>query len=942
MANDEDAGAAAADEPSFLPPGPRRSTFTPPVGGQSSDAAAADAAGGSEAYDDDDLANALADQMARLNRSGPMPVVTPTQQSSPLSDLPAPSGPPVVLPQQSATGLPLAPQRRSLPDSELARLVDEQARTSGSTLDAMAALEGQLQLRQQEAAEFGEWERTMRDIGTPEALNSIEQARPAFRGVATPPVESAAPPFIEPAVAPPPQYQPADGPPAFEPAVFDPPAFAAPAYESPASPAYDPPASPAYDTPAEDPPAYDSPAYDSISEETTERPSRFSDSGFAPTPEFTPPAEPEPQVWDLVEPGLVPPPPTSPAPLAEFIEPQPAVPEVAEPDAVEADPLAAFNALLADRATTSAPLEYDPPQAPSQGPDLDDPVFIEPVGFVDAELSSVQTGSVQIVGQNPVPEPDDDVDDTDRAFDDLLGPFPMTAEGDVILPPVTGSAPVQPVSSPRVPSDEVVLGDEEPQKQSMFSLELAGMEPTPIEHRVGRSARLFWLWFATNSSVVSLAFGGVLFSLGMSLRQAIVAAFVGVAISFLPLGLTTLAGKWSGQPTMVVSRASFGLVGNGLPAILAIVTRLFWGGVLLWMIGATTARIIVGAQLGGPLDEFTLTLIAIGVGFALALVIAIFGYHLFSRIQLVLSILSAVLVIGLVAVTWPTVDVSTALTVGDGPWILVVTGVVLVFSFFGLIWANSSGDLARYQRPDSSGAASMLWGPFGTTLPAFILVAYGALLAASNPEVAEGLLTSPIDTIALMIPVWYPVPLIAATALSLLSGVVLSIYSGGFALQALGIRMPRPAAAVTIGVLVLAAAGAMVFSVDSIVPIFRDLATTLAVPVAAWAGIFAAEMILRRRGFDADSLLHLGGIYPAVRWVNLIMLIVATAVGLGLSTAAVDWLAWEGYLFGLIGVPLDSDLAGTDLGVLVALLLGLLTPLIAGVPAVRKQERALD
>ena len=909
MANDEDAGAAAADEPSFLPPGPRRSTFTPPVSGQSSDAAAVDAAGGSEAYDDDDLANALADQMARLNGSGPMPVVPPSPQPYPLSDLPAPSGPPVVLPQQSANGLPLAPQRRSLPDSELAKLVDEQARTSGSTLDAMVALESQLQLRQQEAAEFGEWERTMRDIGTPEALNSVEQARPAFRGVAAPSAEPAAPPFVEP-VAAPPQYQPAD--------------------------------LPTFETPANDPPAYDPPAFDSISEETTERPSRFSDSAFAPPPEFTPPAEPEPQVWDLVEPGLVPPPPTSPAPLAEFIEPQPAVPEVAEPDAVEADPLAAFNALLADRATTSAPLEYDPPQAPSQGPDLDDPVFIEPVGFVDAELSSVQTGSVQIVGQNPVPEPDDDVDDTDRAFDDLLGPFPMTAEGDVILPPVTGSAPVQPVSSPRVPSDEVVLGDEEPQKQSMFSLELAGMEPTPIEHRVGRSARLFWLWFATNSSVVSLAFGGVLFSLGMSLRQAIVAAFVGVAISFLPLGLTTLAGKWSGQPTMVVSRASFGLVGNGLPAILAIVTRLFWGGVLLWMIGATTARIIVGAQLGGPLDEFTLTLIAIGVGFALALVIAIFGYHLFSRIQLVLSILSAVLVIGLVAVTWPTVDVSTALTVGDGPWILVVTGVVLVFSFFGLIWANSSGDLARYQRPDSSGAASMLWGPFGTTLPAFILVAYGALLAASNPEVAEGLLTSPIDTIALMIPVWYPVPLIAATALSLLSGVVLSIYSGGFALQALGIRMPRPAAAVTIGVLVLAAAGAMVFSVDSIVPIFRDLATTLAVPVAAWAGIFAAEMILRRRGFDADSLLHLGGIYPAVRWVNLIMLIVATAVGLGLSTAAVDWLAWEGYLFGLIGVPLDSDLAGTDLGVLVALLLGLLTPLIAGVPAVRKQERALD
>ena len=51
----------------------------------------------------------------------------------------------------------------------------------------------------------------------------------------------------------------------------------------------------------------------------------------------------------------------------------------------------------------------------------------------------------------------------------------------------------------------------------------------------------------------------------MSLRQAIVAILAGVALSFLPLGLGTLAGKWSGQPTMVVSRATFGHVGNILP-----------------------------------------------------------------------------------------------------------------------------------------------------------------------------------------------------------------------------------------------------------------------------------------------------------------------------------------------------------------------------------------
>jgi purine-cytosine permease-like protein len=340
------------------------------------------------------------------------------------------------------------------------------------------------------------------------------------------------------------------------------------------------------------------------------------------------------------------------------------------------------------------------------------------------------------------------------------------------------------------------------------------------------------------------------------------------------------------------------------------------------------------------LSELQLTVITMAAGFIIALIIAVFGYGLFARVQLLFSILSAVLVAGLVVITWPFVHVGTALTVGDGPWILVVTGVVLVFSFVGLAWVNSAGDLARYQRPSSSGAAAMLWAPFGATLPAFVLIGYGALLAASNPDVAHGLVTSPLDTIALMIPIWYPVPLIAATVLGLLSGVVLSIYSGGFALQALGLRVPRAWSSVIAGVLVFAVAVLLGLSVVSIVPVFRDLATTISVPIAAWAGIFTAEMIIRRRRFDSESLLHGGGVYPRVNWVNLVMLIIGTAIGFGFTTATIPWLRWQGYLFTRLGVKLTSDLAGTDVGVILALVFGLLTTFIVGVPAIRKQERS--
>ena len=568
-----------------------------------------------------------------------------------------------------------------------------------------------------------------------------------------------------------------------------------------------------------------------------------------------------------------------------------------------------------------------------------------------AQDGAAQDAAALVTGSQPIvlpvidDEPDDDVDDVDRAYGEPFGTPSMAAEavpvsGEESVAPGTGDAPAQPLATPRVQTGHQVLVDEPAPKQPVFGLELSGIDPTPLEHRVGWAARMFWLWFATNSSVVSIAFGAALLGLGMSLRQAVLAAFIGVAISFLPLGLGTLAGKWSGQPTIVVSRATFGLVGNIAPAVLALITRLFWGSVLLWLLAVCAARILVGASLAGPFNEIQLTLLGIALGFVIAFLVAFLGYPLFARLQLILSIVSAVLILGLFAVTWNTVDIRSALSIGDGPWILVITGFVMVFSFIGLVWANSSGDLARYQRRGSSGASASLWASFGATLPAFLLIAYGALLAASSPSLLAGLRSAPLDAIAALLPSWYPVPLLAATVLSLLSGVALSLYSGGFALQAVGMRLQRQWAVVVIGIVVFGMAVVMAVSDASLADVFRDLATSIAVPVAAWAGIFAAEMMIRRRHFDTDSLLRPGGVYPSVNWVNFTMLFVASALGFAFTSAAVSWLSWQGYGFVLLGIPVRGEVGTSDVGVLIALAVGLLTPLVVGVPAVRRQERS--
>ena len=602
----------------------------------------------------------------------------------------------------------------------------------------------------------------------------------------------------------------------------------------------------------------------------------------------------------------------------------PAPPPVREPV-----PSLDFDDLLAEE----PPLHPDPEPTDA----TPEALFIEPMPLSAGEPIPTDTDSISVIDQAYDEELEDDVDETDRAFEGILGPVVVDAAGVAAAQQI--HPPSGPISTMRIPEDEQVLYDDEPIRQPVFSIEDSDLEPTPVDHRVGRAARLFWLWFAANSSILSLGLGAAVFAVGMSLRQSIVAILAGVAISFLPLGLTTLAGKRSGQPTMVISRASFGLIGNVVPAIVALVTRLFWGAVLLWVLASSVAVVIVGAGLDGSLGERGVLLVSLAGAFLVAVLIAFAGYPMIARIQLVLSIISGILVVGLIALTYRYIDIPQALTVADGPWLLTITGAVLVFSFVGLVWANSGADLARYQRPETSGATSMLWATFGTALPSFLLIGYGALLAASDKGIASGFLLSPLDTLALMLPSWYPVPLIAATALSLLSGIILSLYSGGFALQSIGVRVKRQWSIVIVGVLLAGLALVLGFGVTGgINELFRDAATTLAVPTAAWAGIFAAETMIRNRRFEGQSLVRRGGVYADVRWVNLIGLIVFSAVGYGLTTATISWLSWQGYGFTLLGIQLDSDLAGTDLGVFAALVLGLLLPIVAGIPAVRKQE----
>jgi purine-cytosine permease-like protein len=200
----------------------------------------------------------------------------------------------------------------------------------------------------------------------------------------------------------------------------------------------------------------------------------------------------------------------------------------------------------------------------------------------------------------------------------------------------------------------------------------------------------------------------------------------------------------------------------------------------------------------------------------------------------------------------------------------------------------------------------------------------------------------PIGALTTILPIWFLVPFAVVAILGLVGGAVLDIYSSGLALLSAGIRIPRYAAAGIDGVVMIIGAIYVAFFSTSFIAPFEAFLITLGVPIAAWAGIFIADVLLRRKDYAETDFYKKTGRYGDVRWLAIILIVVGTGLGWGLITntfGVPTWLNWQGYLLGPFGLGgVKGAWAYANLGVLVALIIGFAGTLIFGRGAIRRQE----
>ena len=477
----------------------------------------------------------------------------------------------------------------------------------------------------------------------------------------------------------------------------------------------------------------------------------------------------------------------------------------------------------------------------------------------------------------------------------------------------------------------------------------AGSHPLQIEsnginvitdaERKGHPRDLFWPWFAANISVLGLSYGAFLLAFGISFWQAVVVGVVGIIVSFLLCGFIAIAGKRGSAPTMVLSRAAFGVRGNKLPTVISWLLTVGWETIL--MILAVLAIATVFGHLGWPSGTAT-KVIALIVVVGLTIFGGVMGFDLIMRMQTAITVITGVLTVMFIILVAGKIHWSTVSALPGGSAQALIGGLVFMMTGFGLGWVNVAADYSRYlpRRSSSTGVAG--WTTFGGAVAPIVLVVFGLLLAGSSKALSASIANDPIGALTVLLPTWFLIPFAIVAVLGLIGGAVLDIYSSGLALLSLGLRVPRYVAALIDGTVMTLGTIYVVFIAGHFFGQFEGFLITLGVPIAAWCGVMLADIALRRRDYAEAELYNPSGRYGDIRWFPVGLVIVSTVIGWGLVTNTLaGWLNWQGYLLGPFGLGGKTGAwAFANLGVLVALVLGFVAQWVYGRSSVRAQEGA--
>lgn len=469
----------------------------------------------------------------------------------------------------------------------------------------------------------------------------------------------------------------------------------------------------------------------------------------------------------------------------------------------------------------------------------------------------------------------------------------------------------------------------------LFELELNGPNLIQESERGGSAKSLFWPWAGANVSLLALSYGAFFLGFGISFKQATWAAIIGTTLSFLLVGFSSLAGKKSNAPTMILSRAVFGVKGNILPGTLSYLIFVGWETVLVSL--ATLATGTVFTRIGNIDNNLALVL-----GFVLAVSLTIFGgvlgFSTIMKIQKWLTLTTIMMTALYIGLTVNNVNWSSIMAIKDGSNQAFIGALIFGITGIGLGWVNAAADYSRYLPRTVSSKAVVGWTVLGASIVPIILVIYGSALAGSSKELSDAIAMDPIGALTALLPTWFLIPFAMIAVLGLVGGAILDLYSSGLTLVSIGLPVKRHIAAAIDACIMLAGTIYIVWFADNFFFPFQGFLITLGVPVATWSAIFVADVVMRKKPYSESDLFDNRGIYGSVNKKSIALMMIGTIIGWGFVTNTfASWLSWQGYFLGMIGGK-SGAWAYSNIGVIFALLIGFFGHILLARKTIAQQE----
>jgi nucleobase:cation symporter-1, NCS1 family len=294
------------------------------------------------------------------------------------------------------------------------------------------------------------------------------------------------------------------------------------------------------------------------------------------------------------------------------------------------------------------------------------------------------------------------------------------------------------------------------QKSWLWNKDLA---PIPPDRRTWGTYNYAALWVAMSVNIPTYMLASGMIAGGMNWKQAIFTVFLGNVIVLVPMLLNAHAGAKYGIPFPVFARASFGVLGANVPAVLRALVACGWFGIQTW-IGGEAINTLIAALV----PSWNHPWICFSLFWLLNLAVILRGIETIRYLQGIAA--PALLILGLAMLAWAYVKAG-----GFGPMLSTPSKFHSFGEFFAFFVPSLTGvvafwatvalnipDFTRYAKSVRDQALGQALGlPTTMTLYSFIGVAVTSATvvlfgtAIWDPVVVLSRLGNPIAVIVAMI-----------------------------------------------------------------------------------------------------------------------------------------------------------------------------------------------